>query len=141
MMMKIMNPIGMTILVLTISLFFASTSIGGSGGGSAPHQTNWGPKELEEYVSEHIVEIAEGIFPDNLGLAWIIHGFEHRDNLTYVEVEPKPDEVGYSRFKFVISSPRPGDVNVIAGYDLTDGTYSLLFTAPGFNKKFPEQLD
>ncbi|NIS75230.1 MAG: hypothetical protein GTO08_08110 [Deltaproteobacteria bacterium] len=141
MMSKIMKSLGMTFFVLPIFLSFASTSIGGSGESSSQHQTNWGPKEVEKYVTEHIVEIAEGIFVENLGLSWTIHGFELRDDLTYVEIEPQPDEVGYSRFKFVIYSPGPEIAHVIACYCLENGAYSLLFTDSRFSRQFPERLD
>ncbi|NIS74361.1 MAG: hypothetical protein GTO08_03605 [Deltaproteobacteria bacterium] len=96
---------------------------------------------MEDYVREHIVEIAEENFPDNPGLEWNIHGFEYRDGLTIVEVEPEPDEAGYSRFKFVVSSPKGGDVEVDAIYCLKDGVYSLLCHSYGSEGRFPQLLD
>jgi hypothetical protein len=97
-----------------------------------------GPQELEKYVREHIVEIAEEQFPDNPDLEWNIHRFEYRDGLTIVEVEPETDEVGYSRFKFVVSPTESGDVDVDAIYCLKDGVYSLLSTSYGLKKKLPK---
>ncbi len=89
-----------------------------------------GPSERrpdrESYLREKIVWIAEDEFPDNTGLEWTIHGFEHSGEFTLVELEPKPDEVGYSRFKFVVSFENPSSPLVIATYCLEDGKYSLL---------------
>lgn len=96
---------------------------------------------IENYVRKHVVEIAEGKFPDNKGLEWTIHGFERESEFIYVEVEPVPPEAGYQRFKFVVTSGKSGGVEVVAIYCLEEGVYSLLSSAPGFRKLLPKRLD
>ena len=104
-------------------------------------QLHPGSGDMENYAQEHIVEIAEMQFPDNTGLEWIIHGFEHRDDFTYVEVEPVPQEVGYPRFKFVLTPARAGGAVAIATYCLEDNIYKLLSYTPGYGDQLPKQLE
>ena len=46
-----------------------------------------------------------------------------------VEVEPRPDDVGYSRFRFIIEFDSPTNPNITYCYCLEDtGEWDLLFT-------------
>ncbi len=107
----------------------------------APINAYRGPQKLEDYVREHIVELMEENFPDNPDLEWTVHGFEYRDGMTIVEVEPESDETGYSRYKFVITSTKTGDVYVDATYCFKDGIYSLLCHSLGSGSRYPDHLD
>jgi len=89
--------------------------------------------DREDYLKTHIVAIAEEAFPDNLGLEWIVRGFVHRGDFTVVEVEPQPDEVGYTRFKLVQSFANPQKPkHNIACYCFEDGKWQLLFGDSAF---------
>ncbi len=86
-------------------------------------------EEQEQYIRDNITNIAERAFPDNIGNEWIIHGITKHPNGIEVEVEPKPDDVGYSRFRFIMEFKTPTEPNIIYCYFLDDtGEWDLLFT-------------
>jgi len=87
-----------------------------------------------------MVRIAEESFPDNKGLKWTIHGYRHQRNLTYVEVEPRPSEIGYPRFQFVVSFENFEKPVVIGCYCLDNGRWTLLFTKPDLKEPLPSEL-
>ena len=91
--------------------------------------------EREQYVRSSIQAVAEDNFPDNPGLDWRILNIEHRDQLAVVEVEPRPDEVGYSRFKFVIAFDEPREPQHLATYALEGGRYVLLCTTASLGRR------
>jgi len=86
------------------------------------------PAKREAFLKDNIVRLAEAEFPDNKGLQWNILSFEHKAHLTYVEVEPTPATVGYSRLKFAVTFKNPETPRVIGTYGFKDGQYSLLST-------------
>ncbi len=94
----------------------------------------------EHYINENITRHAEESFPDNLGLRWTVLGFDHDERTTLVEVEPTPDEVGYSRFQFVYSFYAGEEPKVIACYSLEGSRYTLLFTSRGIKEELPKVL-
>ena len=96
--------------------------------------------ERESHLRENIVSIAGEEFPDDTGLEWVIHGFEHKDHLTFVEVEPRPDTVGYPRFKFVVSFTDANVPIVVATYSLEDDRYTLLCLIENSTDDLPEVL-
>jgi len=96
--------------------------------------------EREKYLRENIISIAEEHFPDDTGLEWIIHAFTHKEHLTIVEVEPKPDTVGYTHFKFVVSFKDANAPMVVATYCLEDGHYTLLSTIENLTEDLPKAL-
>jgi hypothetical protein len=67
-------------------------------------------------------------FPDNPDVSWRALGQKTRDGVVYVEVEPTPDEVGYSKFVFAIGCKGAGDPKLHGAYALDGGSYTLLFT-------------
>ena len=119
-------------------------------GGSADRKTAeigrsttfFGPQEVEGYVRNHIVEIAEEQFPDNRGLKWIVYGFQHREDLglVFAEVEPRPDVVGYPRFQFAFLTPRTAPPKHVAAYCLEFGKYTLLSKSRDAPRNLPKQL-
>lgn len=79
----------------------------------------------ESFLRNNIVRLAEAEFPDNKGIQWNILSFEHKAHLTYVEAEPISANLGYPRFKFVVSFKNPEIPRVIGTYCFKDGQYSL----------------
>jgi hypothetical protein len=102
----------------------------------------FGPREIEDYVRDHLVEIAEEQFPDNVGLRWTLHRFQHREDLGLVlaEVEPDPSEVGYPRFQFAFRTSGGGPPKHIATYCLDGGVFTLLSTSGWGARGVPRQL-
>jgi hypothetical protein len=86
-------------------------------------------KEQEQYIRDNIINIAEKSFPDNIGNEWIIHNIMEHPKGIEVEVEPKPDNVGYTRFRFIIEFKSPTEPNITFCYCLEDtGEWDLMFT-------------
>lgn len=106
-------------------------------------RTFFGPREIEDYVGDHIVQIAEEQFPDNRGLEWIVCGFQHREDrgLAFAEVEPRPNVVGYPRFQFVFQTSRTAPPKHAATYCLESGKFTLLSTSRDTPSNLPKQLD
>jgi len=101
----------------------------------------FGPAEIEAYVREHATEFGRELFPDNPDVEWIVHGFTHTSEMILAEVEPKPDEVGYPRFKFGFIGGGARLPKCIATYCLDSGRYQLLSTARGAPGNLPRRLD
>ncbi len=83
--------------------------------------------DRENYLKANIVKFAEESFPDNLGLQWIVHDFEHNDDLTCVELEPKPLGMAAFRYQLVFTFLRPAAPEVVACYELDREGWSMLF--------------
>ena len=83
------------------------------------------PSKRESFLRDNIVRLAETEFSDNKGIQWNILSFEHKAHLTYVEAEPTSANLGYPRFKFVVSFKNPEIPRVIGIYCFKDGQYSL----------------
>ena len=85
----------------------------------------------KEFIRENINNIAEKAFPDNTGNWWVIHNIVEHPHGIEVEVEPKPADVGYSRYRFILEFKSPTEVDVTYCYYLDDETdeWDLLFTA------------
>ena len=79
----------------------------------------------ESFLKDNIVRLAEAAFPDDKGIQWNILSFEHKAHLTYVEAEPTSANLGYPRFKFVVSFKNPEIPRVIGTYCFKNGQYSL----------------
>ena len=79
----------------------------------------------ESFLKDTIVRLAEAEFPDNKGIQWNILSFEHKAHLTHVEAEPTSANLGYPRFKFVVSFKNPEMPRIIGTYCFKDGQYSL----------------
>ena len=105
---------------------------------SADPSTQENPREA--YLRSNIVTLAEGEFPDDTGLEWLVHGFDHQGDLSFVEVEPKPATVGYPRFKLAVSFQDENAPTVIANYALIDGEFKLFGSMPGFEDTLPASL-
>ena len=85
-------------------------------------------KEQEQYIRDNITSIAETAFPDNIGNECIHNILDHPKGIE-VEVEPKPDDVGYSKFRFIIEFETPSSPKITYCYCLEDtGEWDLLFT-------------
>ena len=82
----------------------------------------------ESFLKDTIVRLAEAEFPDNKGIQWNILSFEHKAHLTHVEAEPTSANLGYPRFKFVVSFKNPEMPRIIGTYCFKDGQYSLFST-------------
>lgn len=108
-----------------------------------PPEMPMGPSEVEDYVRGKVVQFAEKQFPDNPGLQWALLGFRHREDLrvVFAEVEPQPDEVGYSRFQFAFLVLPSGPPKHVATYCLQSGKYSLMSTGRGAPRGLPKELD
>ena len=94
----------------------------------------------EDYLRQNIVSLAEEEFPDNIGLEWNIIGFMHKEHLTYVEVVPNSDTVGYAQFQFVVSFENKSPTMVIATYCFEEGKYSLFSTINDMKEELPKVL-
>jgi hypothetical protein len=139
-----------TLLVVVVIAFAAVLAlwVRARGGVRRPSDAGAGgsrilsPSEVEDYVRAHVVEIAEDQFPDNVGLQWTVLGFQHREDLglVFVEVEPRPDEVGYPRFQFALQASHAGPPKRVATYCLDAGHYTLLSTSPGAPRNVPKQI-
>jgi hypothetical protein len=93
----------------------------------------------EAWLRTHVVGIAEDTFPDDLGLDWVVQGFEHRGPLTLVEVEPRPATVGYPRFRFAVSFAG-SEPRCLATYAAKNGRFELLCSLPGRGETLPRVL-
>lgn len=72
--------------------------------------------------------IGEVHFPDNPGVIWdVVATSTDADGRALVEVQPTPDEVGYSRFTFLVDCAA-GAPELVATYALDGGAYVLLST-------------
>ena len=95
--------------------------------------------QIEDRVRQTITNIAEDWFPEDTGLTWSIRKFSHKGSLTYVEVEPNSDTVGYERFVFVISF-ETAPAEVVAVYALEDGVYKLFAMVKDLQLELPDVL-
>ena len=81
---------------------------------------------------------------DDTLIDWYIHSSMDDGDVSYVEVEPFPKEVGYDRFIFVVSFKKP-NADLVATYCFEDGEFLLFsysadpqgISLPG---KLPEQF-
>ena len=94
----------------------------------------------EAHIRNNIVAMAESAFPDDTGLEWMIHSFDHQGDLSFVEVEPKPATVGYPRFQFAVSFQDEAAPVVAATYALIDGEYKLFSSEAGFEEVLPKSI-
>lgn len=86
------------------------------------------PRTREPYLKEAIGRLAEKVFPDNKGIQWNILSFDHKAHLTHTEAEPLHVDLGYPRFKFVVSFKTPENPSIIGMYSFSDGQYTPYFT-------------
>lgn len=100
----------------------------------------FGPMEIEAWVRKHITELGREWFPDNPDVEWLVHGIVHGPELVLAEVEPRPDEVGYPRFKFGFLSKDGGVPRLVAVYCVEAGGYSLLAKDPAAPRGLPRKL-
>ncbi len=85
--------------------------------------------EQEQYIRDNITSLAEEVFPDNIGNEWVIHDIVDHPKRIEVEVEPIPDDVGYSRYRFIIEFKSPTATNITECYCLEEtGEWDLLST-------------
>ena len=96
--------------------------------------------EREGYLRENIVAMAEEQFPDDTGLEWEVHGFDHQEHLTFVEVEPQPSTVGYPRFRFAVSFADEAAPKVVATYALIEERFALFSTDPDLEDELLKEL-
>ena len=68
--------------------------------------------------TENIVAMAEEQFPDDTGLEWEIHGFDHQEHLTFVEVEPQLPLSVIRGSVFAVSFADEAAPKVVATYAL-----------------------
>ena len=86
--------------------------------------------DQEQYIRDNISSIAEEAFPDNIGNEWQIHNIIEHPKGIEVEVEPRPDNIGYSRFRFILEFKTPVEPIITYCYFLDEtGEWDLLFTA------------
>ena len=85
------------------------------------------PFTREPYLKEALGRLAEKVFPDNKGIRWNIISFEHKAHLTHTEAEPLEADLGFPRFKFVVSFKTPETPNIIGTYSFTKGQYTPYF--------------
>ncbi len=85
------------------------------------------PRTREPYLKEAIGRLAEKVFPDNKGIRWNIISFDHKAHLTHTEAEPLQADLGYPRFKFVVSFKTPETPNIIGTYSFSNGQYTPYF--------------
>lgn len=86
-------------------------------------------EEQEQYIRDNITSISEDAFPDDVGNVWIIHNIKEHPKGIEVEVEPKPNDVGYSRIRFVIEFKTPNVPNITECYSQeASGEWDILFS-------------
>lgn len=90
------------------------------------------PIEREHEIRRRIDEMGEGAFPDQPPVTWTIKGFEHREDYSFVEVEPSRETGGWSRLKFAVYF-RPGrrEPELAGGYAFSDGLWTEAFEMAG----------
>jgi len=94
-------------------------------------------KARENYLRKNIDAISKENFPDNQEDTYMILGFSHKANQTYVEVEPHSKDVGYDRYKYLMDYSGEEAPTCVAVYCWERGKYSLLCNAQGWEKKVP----
>lgn len=88
----------------------------------------FGATEIDAWIRQNATELGREWFPDNPDVEWVVHGIVHGPDLVLAEVEPRPDEVGYPRFKFGFLSKDGAAPMLVAVYCLEGGAYLLLAT-------------
>jgi hypothetical protein len=104
------------------------------------HAVPLGPDEIDAYIREHATDLGRETFPDNPDVQWTVHGVTRTPQLILAEVEPRPDEVGYPRFKFAFVAGGPAPPRHVATYCLEQGRFRLLCTAPGAPRGLPRRV-
>ena len=85
--------------------------------------------DQQEYLRNNISVIAETAFPDNIGNEWIIHNITEHEKGLAVEVEPRPNNVGYSRVRFIFQFRKPDRAEIVECHIPDEsGEWKLLFT-------------
>ena len=130
--------LGLAFVVLAVVLLKQRSRVSRA---SAPGNAPLDPAEVERYVRENITRIGRTAFPDNPDVEWILHGFSHGPDLILAEVEPRPDDVGYSRFKLGFVATGSGAPAHVATYSLEEGVYVLLATGAGAPRGLPRRLE
>ena len=85
------------------------------------------PRAREPYLKEAIGRLAEKVFPDNKGIRWNVISFDHKAHLTHTEAEPLQADLGYPRFKFVVSFKTQENPVIIGTYSFSSGQYTPYF--------------
>ena len=76
---------------------------------------------------------------DDTLIDWHILSSRHEGDLSYVEVKPTPQEVGYDKFVFVISfADEPA--GLIATYCFENGEYLMFSTTADLADELPDTL-
>ncbi len=77
---------------------------------------------------------------DDTLVTWSILSARDENHLSYVEVAPEPDEVGYDKFVFVISFADE-EPNLIATYCFEDGKFLMFSSNAEMEEDLPDELD
>jgi hypothetical protein len=99
------------------------------------------PDEIDAYIREHATALGRETFPDNPEVRWMVHAITRTPQLILAEVEPRPDEVGYARFKFAFVASGATPPRHVATYCLEQGRFHLLCTAPGAPPGLPRRVE
>lgn len=95
--------------------------------------------ERMSFIRSNIEEIAARHFPDNAHNRWKLWSTVHDGPLSYVEVRPTPDDVGYPAFKFLLYFEEEQRGEQIAVYAKENGEYSLLSSDPAWEGKLRDR--
>lgn len=123
----------------------SSTTVAAPDGDSDPDDSDLdgsaaGPEGCAGAAQAGAADEAYAVFPDNPDVDWTVVDVAEADGGVVVELEPTPDEVGYSRFRFLYGCE--GDEPVrFATYALDDGAFVLLATTDAAPPDLASTLD
>ena len=98
------------------------------------------PIEREREIRRRIDEMGAEAFPDQPRVTWTIKGFEHREDYSFVEVEPTRETAGWSRLKFVVHFHRGKKLKLAGCYAFSDGLWGCVFTMSGHDEAELDRL-
>lgn len=83
--------------------------------------------ERETWIKANLQRIATESFPDDTGVTWKLLGVEHMGDVSSAEAEPRPQTVGYPKFRFEFSFRKLDAPELTACYCWKEGKWSRLF--------------
>ena len=94
------------------------------------HEVDSTERDVE--IRRHIDEIGKEAFPDQPHVGWMIKHIDHREDYSFVEVEPTQPRGGWSRLKFVVyfgRGAKPELVGCLAPGEM-EGSWQVAFDVP-----------
>ncbi len=96
-------------------------------------------QNIENIIRNNIQSIGDESFPDSV-VEWGIANLFCKGQYGFVEVVPKPNEVGYEKFIFVINVEGENSFNVASCYSWENNKWEILFTDSNERDEWKEVL-